>query len=304
MQISPPRSPWWKRLLSAVGASLERVGRALNRASGGQDDGNGLDGNGLPNHWLELLTSSKIPLVWLRREAKAGERRSSALGWQPNMLWPRESPRSSLTSPLYRAEEGKSRKTNPPNRFRKFQKPLSSTGSRRASRLARREAETNPAGDAPFFRMEREPVSLLSTPRTSAAKVRFPDLRLVSKSGPPRAPQILQNTPAEEPAARARTQDRGSANPGTPVDPDDSLQFSAAVKPQRNTAFPVSPVNPSSGSLGSGLFAPETWPADSWPDLPEDWLADELEQPPQMIQRDRQQKLEREQRGEQSTWNG
>lgn len=82
------RRRWWRRLLGAVGLSLARTGHALSRQAGDADFTVAPElAGGPPAHWLELLSQSDVPLVWLERRADDEDLRFPPAGWRARVLW-------------------------------------------------------------------------------------------------------------------------------------------------------------------------------------------------------------------------
>ena len=308
------KQPWLQRLLAIIGTGLERAARALRRQNGEPVSNTPpADPEGPPAHWLELLSKSQVPLVWIRQEAydpiqpdppEDGPPRAPRKG-----TWPADGKETAASEIPAMNDYGSSRvpilpavfpETSGPELPKKsggFPKPQGNNKTRQLERSGHEDRTPKLRPRIPIIRRPSIPSEPQSAPRPAwpsafrlvpTAKVSRPDRGSHTK-------QTISNLPRYvHPQRQSQVE---------PYWPEVSSEASA-IAPRYETSHrsgsqDVSVLEVSTETnANKNLFPEESLSVDRWPSLPPDWLATEPETSVSWLEQAHQQRLEQERRGE------
>ena len=307
------KQPWLQRLLAIIGTGLERAGRALRRQGGEPVSKAPLaDPDGPPKHWLELLSKSQVPLVWMRRKADDPISYPQE-GWQPRLPFQGALPAdakgtATLETPAVIDNIPSLEPTLPaffpetsepevPNKIEWPQEPQGVNKTRQPERSGHGDRTREPQPRMPVIPRPSIPSEPQSAPRltgrsafrlVSTAEVSQPDHSRSTKQTayslpryvrPQRQSQVELRWPEGSPAVSAITP-RYETSQWSESQDVSFLEVSTAPKANKN------------------LFPEESLSVDRWPSLPPDWLATEPENSMSLPEQAHRQRLEQERRGE------
>jgi hypothetical protein len=307
------KQPLLQRILAIIGTGLERAGRALRRQGGEPVSKTPpADPDGPPLHWLELLSKSQVPLVWMRR--KADDLLSYPQeGWQPRVPFQGSQPADAndTATSQHRAVIDNVSSLEPtfpaffptttePELPKKIEWPQEPQGINKT-----RQPERNGPEDRTLKRWP--PISIIPRPTIASNPQSVPHhtgrsaFRLVStaKFSQPDQGQGTKQIASSLPRyVRPQRQSQVELHwpGGSPAVSAIAPRYETS---QRSGSQDVSFLEVSTEpKANKNLFPEESLSVDRWPSLPPDWLARESEASVSWPEQAHRQRLEQEQRGE------
>ena len=305
-----------KKLLILIGATLERVGRALRWKAGHEDfDTPSAESISKPKGWLDLLAKSQVPLVWIRRKADDISQPPTQPVWQRGAHW-NEAQQPALTqgtaafhlpsfadmAPLVGFERLPSflelpEGTSSPNI--KWPQPW-------------RMSPVNPQSEAVTHESSAKPLRLLFPPPSphqvqskTAAKNKHTKENLFRLVAPEKISHHIEDLPARQADASLKRSIPSEVENLTPPRLPQVPAKMSANPPRYETHLThltqEAPLwTPPSRTSASAELFPQvaSSSADHWPSLLPDWLTLEPEGSFSSLEEDYKQRLRREQRGE------
>jgi hypothetical protein len=297
-----------------IGTGFERAGRALRDQSGEPvPKTTPADQGDPPAHWLELLSNSQVPLVWMRQEADDAIQPGPQKDWEPRVPFqgerlaagkeiadseiPAGIDNVALHVPTFPTVFPETSELKLSTKIEGFQKTQEIDKTRQPGR-SRQENKTPKARTGMSSLPQPSiPAKLQSAPRYKSRNTFR--LLLTAKVSQPdhgqRAKQTVSNMPRY---VHAQPQSRAELHW-----PEGSPQANA-IAPRYETSQPsvakeVSFLEASKeSSANKNLFPEVPLSIDRWPSLPADWLATESEPSPTQLEQSHRQRLEQEWRGE------
>jgi hypothetical protein len=306
---------WLQRLLAIIGTGLEQAGRTLRGKSGEPVSTTvSADPDGLPAHWLELLSKSEVPLVWVRQKTEDTINPYPREGWQTGVHIQGELPADSketasseIPAAMDHVNSHEStlstvlRETSPPKPGKKiewFQETPETHKTLQLEWSGQEDKTQKPRIGLSIIPRPSIPSNLQSGPYYTS---RNPfHLRLTSKFSQLDHSQRAKQTVSSMPRY-VHIQSRPQAELYWPEESSGASAIAPRYETsQRSAAGEVSFSELSSEpKANKDLFPDKPLSVDRWPSLPPDWLATEPESSITPLEQFHRQRLEQEWRGEQ-----
>lgn len=308
------KQPWLQRLLAIIGTGLERAGRALRQQRGEPvSTMPPAEPDGPPEHWLELLSKSQVPLVWVRQEADDALQPELQEDWQPRApfqgAWPADGKETapseipavndnvSSVEPTFPTFFPETSEPELPKKSRGFEKPQGINKTRQPERRGHEDRTPKRRPRVSIISRPSNPSEPQSAPRYTWRNA----FRLLptAKVSQPNRSQGTKQTVSDMPRyVHAQHQFRAELHW-----PEGSPEASA-IAPRYETSQPSAAKKVSflevskESSANKNLFPEEPLSGDRWPSLPPDWLRTEPETSLAWLEQAHRQRLKQEWRGE------